>query len=191
MKKILVFILLFHSLCLPAEEPISIYLCSRLTEEARNWNDVVTKELQDGFIMFRPQDIDLNNLVHKESILNNVAQKEFDLAVFKADLAGMQSSDMLLVLPPYGRDCAWEIGWFSGQEKPAIAYAENEGPWLGDAMVKGGLTAIVTNNPALYDTLMADTSTSDKSYLIQSKACLGEAIRSVYVEHTRTHFQVP
>lgn len=91
----------------------------------------------------------------------------------------MNQSDILLVLLPYGRDCAWEIGWFCGREKLSIAYVEAEGDWLHDAMVKGGLTAIVTSDPMLYNILMSDPATSAKSYLIPSKQDLGKIIKQI------------
>src|ERR1700722_7594836 len=142
MKKIITILLflsfsLLHTTELLCQERLRIYLCSRLTEAAMQWNDIISGELDAEFSLFRPQDL----------VLNGISADDMDCAIYQADFKGMNESDLLLVLPPYGRDCAWEIGWFCGKEKPAIAYAEIEGDWLRDAMVKGGLTAIITNNP--------------------------------------------
>ncbi len=149
-----------------------IYLCSRLTEPAKKWNDVISQGLANEFYIFRPQDIDLEGL----------SGGNLDVAIYNGDFEGMTNSDALLVLPPYGRDCAWEIGWFCGKERPAIAYVENEGDWLGDPMVKGGLTAIITNNSTVYEILSRDSSTKDKSYLIPSRKDLAQAIRGIVNE---------
>ncbi|MBA3958136.1 MAG: hypothetical protein H0X51_07075 [Parachlamydiaceae bacterium] len=177
MKKKLIYFCLFQSLFLFAaksnpDDRIDpcIYLCSRLTEGARLWNNVITEEIKDYFQIFRPQDINLKG----------VTDHQLDWVAYQADLKGMQGSDLLLVLPPYGRDCAWEIGWFCGQDRVAIAYAESKDDWLRDAMVKGGLTAIVTNNKLLYDNLMADPATANKSYLIPDRQDLGKIIRQIY-----------
>lgn len=172
MKKILASLLLFclsiHTVELSCqEERLHIYLCSRLTEAAKQWNDIISEELDPEFTLFRPQDIDLNG----------VSVGEMDDAIYRADFEGMNQSDVLLVLPPYGRDCAWEIGWFCGKEKPSIAYVETEGDWLRDAMVKGGLTAIITNDSTLHNVLLNDRATAVKSYLITSKQDLGKIIK--------------
>lgn len=151
------------------EETLHIYLCSRLNESAKQWNDIISEELDEGFTLFRPQDVDLDG----------VSASEMDHAIYRADFKGMNQSDILLVLPPYGRNCAWEIGWFCGREKPSIAYVEAEGDWLHDAMVKGGLTAIITKDPILYNILLSDPATTAKSYLIPSKQHLGRIIKQI------------
>lgn len=180
MKKIITILILLsfsiHNVeLLSQEQKLRIYLCSRLTEEAKQWNDVISKELDGEFSLFRPQDVDLDDIPAKD--LDNLA--------YQADIRGMNQSDLLLVLPPYGRDCAWEIGWFCGKEKPTIAYVEADGVWLRDAMVKGGLTAIITSDPILYNTLLNDPATTMKSYLIPSKQNLDTAIKKIYDYHKR------
>ena len=151
------------------EEKLGIYLCSRLTDAAKQWNDTISGELDGEFSLFRPQDLSLDN----------ISADDIDRVVYQADFIGMNQSDVLLVLPPYGRDCAWEIGWFCGKEKPAIAYAELGGDWLHDAMVKGGLTAIITNDPVLHNLLLNDPETAAKSHLIPSKHELGRTIKQI------------
>lgn len=170
MKKLMITLLLLTQALCHGEERLHIYLCSRLTEAAKQWNDIISKELEAEFSLFRPQDIDLGG----------ISTDLLDDAAYRADFPGMDQADLLLVLPPYGRDCAWEIGWFCGKEKPAIAYVEAEGNWLRDAMVKGGLTAIITNDPALYNLLLNDQATSTKAHLISSKKDLGEMIKQIY-----------
>jgi nucleoside 2-deoxyribosyltransferase len=176
MKTILASLLLpclsMHTLELSCqEETLHIYLCSRLTEAAKQWNDIISEELDAEFTLFRPQDVNLDA----------VSANEMDYAIYQADFNGMNQSDILLVLPPYGRNCAWEIGWFCGRQKPSIAYVEAEGDWLHDAMVKGGLTAIITSDPILYNILVNDPATSAKSYLIPSKQDLGRIIKRIGV----------
>ncbi len=61
-----------------------------------------------------------------------------------------------------------------------MAYAEAQGDWIRDAMVKGGLTAIITNNPYLYEALLNDPSVLEKSYFIDSREALGKTIKIIY-----------
>lgn len=179
MKQICTYICIFYCLFLNGElqpslqgdiQPLHIYLCSRLTEKAKQWNNAVTQNLDNEFHIFRPQDIDVSD----------IPATALDSVIYAADLEGMVQSDLLLVLPPYGRDCAWEIGWFCGHNKPTIAYAELYEDWLRDAMVKGGLTAIVTSNETLFHLLLQDPAIKNKSYLISSQAHLADAIKNIY-----------
>lgn len=173
MKKILIFLCLFnvyfYSVCDASENALQIYLCARLSESAKEWNNKVTNALNSEFTFFRPQDVDLTK----------TPSNEIDWKAYEADIEGMKQSDILLVLPPYGRDCAWEIGWFCGKERPALAYVENHHEWLRDAMVKGGLTAIITNDIEVYNALLKDPATSSKSYFISSKDDLAKKIKQI------------
>jgi len=150
-------------------EGIKVYLCARLSKEARAWNDEVSKCLGEGFEIFRPQDIELGGL----------EGGELDLAAYTADLQGMRSADVLLVLPPYGRDCAWEMGWFCGKGKRAIAYVENDQGWLRDAMVKGGLFFVITSGSSTYEKLKEDPALKGKCQLIEGRRELGRAIKGL------------
>lgn len=176
MKKYFLFLFLWSISCFQSaqlvsqEETLQIYLCSRLTQAAKQWNDEVSKELNSEFSLFRPQDIDLSNVVEDHQ----------DQAAYQADIQGMTQSHLLLVLPPYGRDCSWEIGWFCGKERPAIAYVETEDDWIRDVMVKGGLTAIITNNSKLFKILLADPITAKKTYFISSKQDLAKIIKQIH-----------
>jgi nucleoside 2-deoxyribosyltransferase len=181
MKQLLIFLLLTQPFLLFCQEytnnnqkPIQIYLCSRLTQSAREWNNVITGELSshNELCIFRPQDVDLRNLTGFE----------LDYDAFYADFEAILHADMLLVLPPYGRDCAWEIGWFCGAEKPTIAYIESEGDWVRDSMIMGGMTAIITNNAAVQKLLLENPLTAKKNYLIESKSDLGDCIKKIYYQ---------
>ncbi len=182
MKQILVSLLLSAQLCVYATEcdisskPLRIYLCSRLTQKARDWNDEICKELycDESLHLFRPQDVDLKDL----------RAYDMDYAAYHEDFKGICDSDLLLVLPPYGRDCAWEIGWFGGAQKVTIAYVEQAEEWLRDAMVMGGITAIVTSSQAAYEKLLENPLTVDKSHLIEGRKELATTIKQIYLQHS-------
>lgn len=169
MKLLLTCLTLISFSTAAAEEPIKVYLCARLSKAAKEWNNEVSKELP-SFELFRPQDFDVDLLPEIEK----------DWAAYQFDIQGMQNADMLLALTPYGRDCAWEIGWFEGKNKPSIIYSEVDGDWIRDAMVKGGASAIITNNQSVFEKLTLDPATSSKCYFITSKSELGEAIKKIY-----------
>lgn len=184
MKQAVIALSLLSSLFLFSHEhqeqkkALRIYLCSRLTQNARAWNDLICEELyfDDEIDLFRPQDVDLSHLTAFEK----------DYAAYYADLEGIQHSDLLLVLPPYGRDCAWEIGWFCGAKKVTLAYIESVEEWLRDAMVMGGISAIITNNENSYQLLLENPLTSYKSYLIDSRQSLAQKIKELYHNHGQT-----
>lgn len=150
----------------------SLYLCSRLTSEAKERNNQITPLLEKDFTLFRPQDIDLRD----------VAFCDIDSQIYKKDLAGILNSDFLLVLAPYGRDCAWEMGFFCGQGKKTIAYVEEIGDWIHDAMIKGGLSAIITTDFDLYRQLLNDTASAKKSYFIPGREALNKTILEILGE---------
>ncbi|MBA2729023.1 MAG: hypothetical protein H0U49_12735 [Parachlamydiaceae bacterium] len=178
MKFVLFFLLLLNPFLLIAHKDqhivvhhssyIHIYLCPPLTETAMAYNNEICGELDEEFLLFQPQDPSLNTFLDSQR----------NLETFQEDFVEMLNADLLLVLPPYSRDCAWEIGWFCGKQRPAIAYAEMAGDWMSDAMVKGGLTAIVTNNSLLYKAFLDDPSTANKCYLINSREYLGDFLKS-------------
>lgn len=176
MKKSIIFFLLLIGSCLTATEKPQIYLCSRLTKEAKEWNNVVTEHLKENFFLFRPQDVNLDHL----------SGSALDLAAYEEDFKGISGSDLLLVLPEYGRDCAWEIGWFCGNGKPAFAYVEKSGDWMRDAMVKGGLKAVITNSLDLYiHCMMLDVSLKNKIHYIPYREALGEKLIELLGERHR------
>ena len=154
------------------QSKIRIYL-SACISNAPNNVFICSKFPSNKFIFDLPQEITPKELNHEN----------FPLEVFQQCITMMEASDIgLLLLDSYGRDCAWEIGWFCGQARPTFAYVETESQWLGDSMVKGGVTAIITNNPAIYDLLLKDPATKTKSYLIPSKKDLGALIKKIYYE---------
>ena len=70
-----------------AEVSVPLYVSSRLTPEARAWNDLICPELHENFLLFRPQDIDLRQ----------VSKSDIDEAAYKKDFEGMRQAEFLLV----------------------------------------------------------------------------------------------
>lgn len=92
----------------------------------------------------------------------NMPHKEFPKEVYETDLGAMKESHMALLLPEYGRDCAYEIGWYANSEKPIIVFVDDQLEWLRDWMVKGGIDYIITNNAKSFTLLKKDPILKNK-----------------------------
>jgi nucleoside 2-deoxyribosyltransferase len=149
---------------------IKIYLSARISADAHKWNNAVCDSLDSRIEVFKPQEHNPYNLDHRD----------FHKDVYDTDLKAMQDSDIGLLLAPYGRDCAWEVGWYSNSNKSIVAYVENETDWLRDWMIKGGIDRVVTCQDWLYKILKKDTIVSDKSQLIESRQKLNDVLVEIY-----------
>lgn len=111
---------------------------------------------------------------------------QFPLQAYEACLEMMQASDMGLVLfDAFGRDCAWECGWYAGQpDKLLVGYVESGSIFLRDWMVKGGLDALVTTNPRLYEIALQNPILARKKvFLIESLTELPEQLKQICQAH--------
>ncbi len=170
MRYILIFFILISKILFSTsdinENTIRVYLSARISKDAHEWNNTVASALDDRFLVFKPQEVDISN----------VNKNELDKYIYLADLQAMIDSDIGILLPPYGRDCSWETGWYKGAAKPIFVYIENETNWLNDWMVKGGISAVITSNINTYEILMNDPIVKDKSVYIPSINDLSSAI---------------
>src|SRR3989338_2972291 len=154
-------------------EKLKIYLSARISADAHKWNDTVCNSLDESRIeVFKPQEHNPYNLDHRG----------FQNDVYEKDLKAMQESNIGLLLPPYGRDCAWEVGWFSNSDKLIVVYVENDTEWLRDWMIKGGIDRVITPYEWLFELLKKDPIVSEKSQLIESRSKLSDALLEIYRE---------
>lgn len=149
---------------------IKIYLSARISKDAHKWNNTVCDSLDSRIEVFKPHENNPYNLDHRQ----------FEKAVYEKDLEAMKESNIGLLLAPYGRDCAWEIGWYSNSGKPVVAYVENETDWLRDWMIKGGLTKVITSNKDTYEILRKDPIVGDKIIFIESRNKLSDTLVEIY-----------
>ena len=147
---------------------IRVYLCARISRDAHAWNEHVCKHLSDPLSVFMPQKHNPWNVPHEE----------FPRDVFETDLTAMKEADMCLMLPPYGRDCAWEAGWLSNSDKPVIIFVDDQLEWLRDWMIKGGADFIFTTNRETLKRLRRDNILGSRAFYIEkiSQLC-GELIK--------------
>ncbi len=149
---------------------IKIYVIARISENAHLWTDKICSQLDDSFKIFSPKD---HNPWEKR-------HEKFGKNVFDVDLKAMKNSHMGLMLPEYGRDCAWEAGWYANSKKPVVAFVDSQMEWLRDWMVKGGLNYVVTNNPSTYRILKKDPILKHrKIILIKSFKGLNKALKKI------------
>lgn len=138
---------------------IKIYIIARISEEVHGWTDTVCSQLDERFEVFAPKDHNPWNERHET----------FSKEVFDCDLDAIKSSDMGLMLPEYGNDCAWEAGYYSNSSKPAVIFVDTQMEWLRDWMVKGGVDYVITCNPSTYAILNSDAILKHKKIILISK----------------------
>ncbi len=126
---------------------VRVYL-SACISNALNNEFICSKFPEDKFIFDLPQKITPKELNHEN----------FPLDVYKKCLEMMEASNIgLLLLDSYGRDCAWEAGWYSAnKDKKLIAFVESSCHFTRDWMIKGGVDIFITTNPRIYSYAVND-----------------------------------
>lgn len=127
----------------------------------------------EAFKVYLPQEIVPDQLNHIS----------FPLHVYQQCVDMMQASDMGLVLfDAFGRDCAWECGWYAARsDKPLFGFVESGSIFLRDWMVKGGLDGLITTNPRLHALCAENPILQHKPLtLIPSLVALPEALAAAF-----------
>ncbi len=129
------------------QDKIRIYLSASISNAINN-QYICDKFSLDKFVIDLPQTITPKELNHEN----------FPLDVYQQCLVMMNASDIgLLLLDSYGRDCAWEAGWYSAnKDKKLVAFVESSSHFMRDWMIKGGIDIFMTTNPRLYDYAIVD-----------------------------------
>lgn len=92
-----------------------IYLCSRVSYDARELNTRVATNLRNnGFNVYVPHEEAPNNLSQED-----IDEARFDVkTIFEYDFKAMANADACVVVGRIGKDCSFEIGWFFAQGIP-------------------------------------------------------------------------
>lgn len=111
-----------------------VYLCSRIADEAKQRNVDIADLLSEHFDVFVPHLKEAEYVKHKDPV-----------QIFCLDMVAMEQADLCVVVAPFGKDCACEIGWFQGQDKPIIIIAPDDEKYTPDTewMISGGIHSIV------------------------------------------------
>jgi len=152
------------------QEKINVYLSARISQDAHSWNTEVCSHLTAPFNVFLPHMHNPWNMKHED----------LPREVYAMDLQAMKSSHMALLLPAYGRDCAWEAGWYANSNKPLVVFLDTQTEWLRDWMVKGGVDYVLTNNPITFRLLQEDPIVSNCSKLINDISCIHQEMLEIY-----------
>jgi len=145
---------------------IKMYLSARISKDAHKWNNHVCDLLSEHFEVFKPQEHNPYQLDHRQ----------FEMQVYQTDLDEMIKSEIGILLTPYGRDCAWEVGWYSCSQKPIVLYVEDDLSWTRDWMIKGGVDMVITSDQNTYEQLKNDKIIHNKLYKIESESDLSNFI---------------
>jgi hypothetical protein len=154
---------------------INVYLISRISKDAHHWNNLITSFLdKEKFDVFLPQE---NNPWNKK-------HKKFPQKIVDIDVKAINVSHIGLALPEFGKDCAWECGYYANSDKILIFFVDNQLEWLRDWMIKGSIDYLITNNLKTYQLFKKDPILNHKKIiLIKEISNLSEAIISIYKKH--------
>lgn len=124
---------------------LDVYISSPVSFYQREWNNKITKLLRsNNFKILLPQEITSPYTNHNK----------FEIYVYNKCVDWIMQSDLGLLLLPYGRDCAWEVGYYKGIGKPLFVLVdkitkENK-ERLRDWMVKGSVDELIFLNKQSY-----------------------------------------
>lgn len=150
---------------------IKIYVIARISEDAHLWTDKICDQLDHRFAIFKPKDHNPWNKRHETFAKN----------VYDIDVKAIRNSHIGLLLPEYGKDCAWECGWYAHASKPVVAFVDTQMEWLRDWMVKGGIDYVVTNNASTFRILKKDPILRHKEVIfIKTLRSLNKALIDIY-----------
>ncbi len=155
-----------------SSSPLEIYISASISN-AHNNAYIASLFPESEFFIHLPQKIVPDHLSHVE----------FPLHVYQQCIEMMTASHLGLVFfDAFGRDCAWECGWYSAREdKQLVGFAESGSVFLRDWMVKGGLDALITPNPRLYKVCQENPILSQKELIyIPTPADLPAAIQGYW-----------
>lgn len=134
-----------------------IYLSASISNALNN-EYICSKFPSENFIIDLPQHITPKDLNHEN----------FPFDVYQQCLTMMKASDIgLLLLDSYGRDCAWEAGWYTANKhKKLITFVESSSHFMRDWMIKGGIDIFITTNPRIAEYAHQDPILKNKKIIL-------------------------
>lgn len=89
---------------------MKIYLCSRVAQDARAFNEKVAVKLeQAGFDVYVP---------HRQAFNNG--ERHDAKTIFLIDYEALRKSDAVVAVGRMGADCSWELGYSWACLKPVV-----------------------------------------------------------------------
>jgi len=161
---------------------VNIYLSSPVSYYQRSVNKRIATSLANvGIEVFLPQDISPQKTSHKN----------FEVYVYEKCLDMIRQSDAVLLVYPYGRDCAWEVGYYEALGLPQFAYIPNYSKGslsrLRDWMIKGSLDVVFVTDHITHNFISRDPILSQCNIQLLSENDMG-----IYIQkHLCVNRQVP
>jgi len=127
------------------EDKPKLYLSAKVSPEYHLVNKNIERYFKD-FQVILPQEIVPPNIPHEKLSLV-IARECFKL---------MNSSDLVVLVPPYGRDCSLEVGFCYGINKPVfyIPFNRDITFFVRDWMLKEAFTRVIAPGKELYNHLI-------------------------------------
>lgn len=148
------------------------YLSAKVRAENHARNNTVASYLRGLFDLFLPHAFQSADDNHDD----------LSIDVYNMDIQAMEGADLAVLVPPIGRDCSFEVGWFIARNKPVYVYVQEDMSFLQDAMTVGGVTAVFTSNMEVYNRFMRQPVLKSKTYLLSDSKTLGKRILSSFNE---------
>lgn len=114
-----------------------LYLSAKVSEPFHTFNNTVARLLSEHFDVFVPH-------LYESGEQDHTKVKP---VVYERDIEAMQGADLAVLLAPYGRDCSFEVGWFTANRIPYYVYGSLDQSWKRDLMIKGGAEYIFVSGP--------------------------------------------
>ncbi len=155
--------------------PLKVYFAAKMSKDEYRQTNLKTLEKflnKPTFRVFMPQNISVPELTFST----------VEKCGYEADRAAIGWSDILFLSSPYGKDCAWEVGYASGLNKFIIAYV-TEPSAINDTMVINSVHLIITDQKNLYNQLLKDDRTANKSFLMTSPDSFTNVCMPLYYVH--------
>ncbi|MEM8727580.1 MAG: nucleoside 2-deoxyribosyltransferase [Chlamydiota bacterium] len=140
------------------ERKTRVYFSARVSKpQYQQFNlDIRDKIFNENYQVFMPQSLFIPELDFET----------IERCAYEADKAAIDWSDIVFLLSPYGKDCAWEIGYAKGKNKFIIGFLSDRES-INDSMVIGSLHLAVTDDPEIMSVLATDGRTKDKCLFLK------------------------
>lgn len=149
-----------------------LYLSAKVRAENHARNNTVASYLRGLFDIFLPH-------AHQSGESNH---EDLPLSVYNMDITAMSQTELAVLVPPFGSDCSYEIGWFVAKKVPVFMYVQDDLQFLSNAMVVGGVTAVFTDNTEVFNRLMRQPVLKSKTFFLSEPRSLGKRVLSYYNE---------
>lgn len=118
-----------------------VYLCARVSKDAHEMNNRICELLSPHFDVFAPH--------QKEAELK---EPKVPMEIYQLDIDAMKAADLCVTIAPYGKDCSWEMGHFTGEQKPVFMYVPNmKSVPTSEWMISGSLSVIITDDLTVFE----------------------------------------